>query len=131
MLCDHIIQIFVNHISGFGLRDRIERYLACLDIIINHGVEPPDSSLLETMRILLRQLKHVPLTKRQPEMEPVFKMLIDYSLQPTELKLLCRRVIRTATGHPVANRIEKLIGIGPKMKSYLRLEDIGSYELYS
>lgn len=113
------------------MTDRVERYCDCLELMINHGVEPEATDFATISRILLRQLRYVPLTKAQPEMEPVFRVLIDYSSKAISLKAMCRRVIRVAMGAPVKPKIMSIVGLAPKLKSYLLLEDIGSDNLYS
>ena len=120
-----------EYLIGFGLPDRVERYCDCLELIINHGVEHEATDWATISRIMLRQLRYVPLTKAQPEMEPVFRMLIDYSSKPIRLKAMCRRVIRVAMGHPVKPKVMSIVGLAPKLKSYLLLEDIGTDDLYS
>ena len=109
----------------------MERYCDCPELIINHGVEPEATDWATISRIMLRQLRYVPLTKAQPEMEPVFRMLIDYSSKPIRFKAMCRRVIRVAMGHPVKPKVMSIVGLAPKLKSYLLLEDIGTDDLYS
>lgn len=111
--------------------DRVARYSDCLELMINHGIEPEATDFATIARILLRQLRYVPLTKKQPELEPVFRMLINYSSKAIKLKSLCRRVIRTAAGHRLQPRIMSIVGLAPKLKSYLLLSDIGGDELYS
>ena len=109
----------------------MERYRNCLEILLLHGIEPHGVNLLNTMRLLLRQLRHIPLTKRNPEMEPVFQRLIDYAQEPVPLTNLCRRVIRIAIGHPVNTKVQQIVGLGPRLRDFILLKDLTSGHFYS
>ena len=124
----------MTSVAGFGKIDRVQRYTDCLQLLLQHGLEPACAGWVTTARLLLRQLKLVPLSLKYPEMEPAFRMLINYcrpSMGPLELKLLCRRAARRAIGHPVAPRLQCITWMPPRLKSYILLEDIGTPDLYS
>ncbi|XP_067948657.1 ankyrin repeat and SOCS box protein 3-like isoform X2 [Watersipora subatra] len=133
---DELVVVFSIYGSklGFGLADRIYRYTSCLELLICHGVEPASADMKTTARLLLRQLRLVPLSIKYPHLEPTFRMLLSFCTAgcgPVDLMSLCRRAVRRYLGHSIAHRLKSLDHVSPRLKSYILMEDIGESELYS
>jgi len=105
------------------------RYLSCLYLLLNHGIEPsiPPGSDKASLAasILLNQLRENNVDA--PEAVEFLEGYCYYKVQT--LKEICRPVVRRCLGHPLVKKVSQLYQLPEVFREYLLFEGTDFDEL--